>query len=909
MSNVKSSLHLRVVQLVCFSVVAVSAIGLCVQAPWVANATTAADSSLTVSWAGDTSAVHALQPTRDITNVHYASLHNLSVTVSQTAALGNQAVSVHVSGFAGTRSATDYSGQTWTSAMNFMQAMQCWGDPASATFNQTCEWGARYVPNNGLGSTVYPDNVLRVSTVDAAPKPTVTPAVVDPLDVPFIVSDTTAAKPHVVTGHEIFAQDAHHNDTTTPVYPLLEQFNAAISNEVQSARIASNGTGSFDFETEDATPAPQLGCGTAGHLTCYLVLVPRDTIYGGHDSSCSTIMDDSFAAYTYGRSGSIQAGSPVNPACDYWNNRMVVPLTFNPTATGCPSDGDGTSLGGSQLLVGAMSSWQPQLCHDLNTTFNFVSNADSVARKQLVQKQIGLVFGSAPVTAGELDDATATQVPSTVVSYAPVAVTSAVFAYQAEGPNGRIESLNLSPLLVAKLLTQSYVFTVPSNSSDPASNFLHLGAVNRRYTYWNQDPDFQALNPTNFADFTSNPSIILPNSSADAIGQVWKWIDADPTAVAWLGGAPDRAGMTVNPFYLPLGNAAAQVPTFSSDGTQVMTAAGAAVTAPVGLSKLDGSPLTLSSVPQNTFIKADASLVPLRLSTERSRFSSVQFAPYAADFVTAARSAFRADPGAKTIWDNTAIDSAGDAGAWVGGGAQIPGQRFAIAFTDSASAKRYNLNTAALQIDNTPNTFVLPTDATLQSALASTLVATSNPAVSAVNPALATAGAYPLTMVVYAAVNLSGTDAAARSDFSKLITQITTTGQVPGVGIGQLPPGYVPLTAAQTAQAATAASAIKTYVAPVVADAPITTQAPAPYAQDDYTGAAGASTQPATTGPAQQPAPTQSAAITPITEEAAVKTPKTDTPWIAQQGLIGSLGLGLLGGVSAPVFFRRRRIL
>jgi len=49
---------------------------------------------------------------------------------------------------------------------------------------------------------------------------------------------------------------------------------------------------------------------------------------------------------------------------------------------------------------------------------------------------------------------------------------------------------------------------------------------------------------------------------------------------------------------------------------------------------------------------------------------------------------------------------------------------------------------------------------------------------------------------VYAAIPTSGLPADAATDYSDLLTFAAGPGQTPGNGVGQLPPGYLPLTAA-----------------------------------------------------------------------------------------------------------------
>ena len=58
------------------------------------------------------------------------------------------------------------------------------------------------------------------------------------------------------------------------------------------------------------------------------------------------------------------------------------------------------------------------------------------------------------------------------------------------------------------------------------------------------------------------------------------------------------------------------------------------------------------------------------------------------------------------------------------------------------------------------------------------------------------ATAYPGTMVVYAAVPTSGLKTADAKKLGQLLRFAATSGQTPGTGLGELPPGYLPLTAA-----------------------------------------------------------------------------------------------------------------
>ncbi|MFC5929601.1 hypothetical protein D6T64_17370 [Cryobacterium melibiosiphilum] len=898
----------------CFAVAVASAGGLLLIDPSAlvgAQASTAAI-PLTVNWVDDSSTAQEFQPPRDTENVHHSEFDDISVTVSQTTNLTDQALVVDVAGFAGTREATDSGGMYWSTAQNFVQAMQCWGeDPLAADFAETCQWGGRYAANNGLGDTVYSDVVPRLATADMAPGGSST------IDNPFRTVQGT-----MVTAKQIFGGVGMKEST----YPLLNYFSPATTNEVQGARINSDGTGSFLFETQSSDQAPQLGCGSEDHARCWLVLVPRGTHYSGPTESgtnegCSGLIDaKTEKPYVYGRANSIQAGSPVNAQCDYWANRINIPLDFDPTGQTCAVGSSERRTIGSQLMVGAMSSWQASLCQEQGAAFSFSSNPDALARAQLLQGQADAGFLSWPLSDGEAEyESDKEMLAATELSYAPVAVTAPVVAFVAEFANGRQEELTVSPRLMAKLLTQSYTFAVPSNSSDPDKNFAHLNAVNRSYQYLNEDPEFRQLNPNNWRQFTMNPSISLPGpSGADAIKQVWRWILADDEASSWLTGEADENGMKVNPFYLPAGHADAQVPVFITDladpdqGDYLLDESGAITMRPVGLKSIAGTGFSLTDAALETFMKADESLVPIKLNAEKYRFDSLQYAPYAESLLTASRDTFRGDSHSKTVWDATRINAAGELGDWISGGTQIPGKKFMIALTDASSSSRYGLSNAGLVRANSDEA-VLPTNKTMQSALGA-LSSAESATVRQVDPSLVTTGGYPLTMLTYLAVNLTASDVDGRGDYAGMIDQVTTAGQVVGTQRGELPLGYAPLSDELVSQAKAAAAAIRAFINPVV-DSP--TAIPSP----DFSV-----TTTTSTGPAQDDyfaGEVADASVVPVADAAgagldttALPATVTDrTPELVNAAGVGktalalSLGLGLSGAVFAPTLLRGRRLL
>lgn len=843
-----------------------------------AEAAPADDSSITIRWLGDTSSAAGAQPSRNPASPHYNEMKNITITVSQTEDIIDQAVRVEISGFAGTRSAYP----DVVNGANYVQAMQCWGeDPNAADFVETCQWGGR-IPTV-LGNSVAFDTSNRVAAVDFSPtSPT-------EFDNPFVTVDGTvvSAKPRLVNGRTF--------------YPLLSYFGPSTTNEVPVARIGTNGSGYFDFETQSSSQAPHLGCGTANHLRCWLVIVPRGTKFGGNGLECSDLLTRDLEYYSYGQTTPIQGGSPVNPKCDYFDNRIVVPLDFTPTGVTCAAGSPEFKVSGSQFMISAMSSWQPSLCQTVRSTFSFATNPDSIARAQLLETRAGspeLIYSGYPVSSGELQtEDERTLLGKTALQYAPVAVSSVVIAYNAEFANGRPGGLTITPRLMAKILTQSYPFTVPSSTGDIVRPVAHLSTAAQGYRYWNADPDFRAANPTNWELYDQqSPAIVLPGpSGADGIKQVWRWILADADAVAFLRGEADPWGMTINKYYLPK-TAGNTVPWFYDEQMNPLTTPVAKVVGQVGL---DGGPASLTTAPLDTFPKDDGSLLPFELSpaTGTSRYDSIQFAPYAMDYLTAARQAFRGDPNSRVYWDSTKLNDNNTFGAYVSTGVQDAGARFMIAVTDSANAVRYGLTTAAITPANT-TTAVNSTPATMQAALAA-LAPTSLDTVRQVNPANVGAGGYPLTMVTYAGVNLSKSTSGSRTTIANMLQQVVTTGQISGPGIGELPAGYLPLTSELSDQSKAAAQKILTWSPPSPTPTPSASPQLNTFPDEELV-------DPTALGGETGEDPQVTTGVDPLTGERTLASAATP---IERSGLLIALIFGVLGFIGAPLLLRRRGYL
>jgi hypothetical protein len=144
-------------------------------------------------------------------------------------------------------------------------------------------------------------------------------------------------------------------------------------------------------------------------------------------------------------------------------------------------------------------------------------------------------------------------------------------------------------------------------------------------------------------------------------------------------------------------------------------------------------------------------------------------------------------------------------------GRETPGHRFMLGLTTLADSRRYDLPSASLQTHVTGptgtafstaggRTFVAPTDGSL-AAIAQAISPDRSTGLwpidyTKLRTSAAGAKVYPGTTVVYLAAPTTGLPAADAANMAQLMSFVATSGQSPGHGNGQLPPGYVPLSKA-----------------------------------------------------------------------------------------------------------------
>jgi hypothetical protein len=803
--------------------------------------------------------------------------------------------------------------------VNYVEAMQCWGDPRDPEFYKNCLWGGWSNAPKGLATArpqVFEPNLWRGGSAA--------------VNVPFRAS----------SGRE-YSSIQQSSTTTTYTVELAEVVQATNTNE-RAESVDANGHATFLFETQSAASQPYLGCGdpSLAGARCWLVVVPR----GSHVSSTA----DGCAVVPYGgmygaSDATFQQNSPVNPACDYWANRLVLPLDFSPVGAACTAGGVERLVGVAESASAAFSSWQVGLCRSEGTAYSFSSASDEALRGQLLSGQLQMAITARPVTEDYLPSgADSDQIVGARVVYAPVAVTGAAIAFLANEGGVRQTQLRLSPRLLAKMITHSYsreqVLSSYSSLEGMPSGPWSLtegnpGALTR-------DPEFQALNPGVFPSFSGTLVMTGPNR-ADLIEQLWSYLQADDAARAFLAGYPDNvlpgdeenSGMTINPFYLPQGHPDAKVPAFV-DGEEwgfkegsgydwipalllQRSATGEVEWREVGLTADDGTSMCLCDTPAKTFPKSDEALKPRLLNAmNQYRYDIQQELPYAADMGAAARMVFRGDKGSKTAWDAAAGNGAagGILGAYTASGMARQSSVFLNGFTSVADASAYHLPTVSLQVPNARGVFV---DAD-GGGMAAAVAAQSPSGVSGVtitDPGALPATAYPLTTVLYAAVNLATADEAAREQFADLIEYAVTAGQVAGQDAGQLPEGYVPLPDDLSERALATVQVIRDFQEDDGDPSPLPSPTPTPTPTASRTnpgnnsgnnsgnlpGGAAAPTSTASSG-----SPGAGADYTAVQAAAAAEVTAAAAP-ASRSALGGGLVAGAAGMAAGPLLLRRRR--
>jgi PBP superfamily domain len=361
------------------------------------------------------------------------------------------------------------------------------------------------------------------------------------------------------TVYPVMIAECAGTDPTTPAdcYDaqnggIAPTFNAYGPPNTQYQTTLPNGTGTSDILLFTQVQNQFLNCDPAH--PCSIVVVDGQ----GGDSldytppHCANHSDDPAGAEDglgtgqYDFTSITSAPGTANGFCS-WQKRIVIPLYFAPTPSGCPLRTADFSAGGSPMLADAMYQWQTGLCNGANSvdlTYNGALN-ESEARSYFQEGLLDVAFTTQPLTG-------TTPHPFT---YAPIAVSAASVVFWVDNANtGQpYTSIKLDPRLLTKMLTTSYAYTSDACPGAASTAFGCDSAVDGNPVGLFEDPEFLKLNPGHWNIGGTEyeiPNVLSGNS--DMTWTVTSWIASNKDASSFLAGQFDPWGMHVNTNYLGL---------------------------------------------------------------------------------------------------------------------------------------------------------------------------------------------------------------------------------------------------------------------------------------------------------------------------------------------------------------------
>jgi hypothetical protein len=842
---------------------------------------------------------------------------DLQVTVSQTQHVRAQGITVT---WTGGGPGTTIHGVT--AGADFLQIMECYGDAATGPTADQCEYGAPgLLPQQAVSNPVIAQRAGPICVAGAKPDPANPPANLDGGGAvhgcdPFEPGtstpshyappcDGTGVGPSPCDNTTFSVPFKSADDSSHPLYnnDVFQDFNQFDSNELQQGLTGVNGRGQAQFETVTSIESQGLGCGEAVDANqvrnCWLVVVPRGE-YEPNGFPINTV--------SAGDNGALNT-SPLSAA--NWAMRIQVHLDYAPDGAFCPLGTTVIQTGGTELVNRAMQSWTLALAQQdkCSYLFNLGPNNEAGLTATMLQPQtsgVGLGFTTIPIGTEGLEDpgGKVTKVPKML--YAPVAVTALGFAFNINNSSDGLvtQSMKLTPMLLAKALTQVYLKDLPDYN--PSHGVLPTDkgkttALQHNPAEIAADPEWVKLNPgirpLTTSVLTVAPIVVTGKSALNQ--QVWKWVSSDASTAAWLDGAPDKQyGIVADPDYV---SNVPQLGKFPSPSF------------PRNYQGIDDHTVDLT-VPVDAKPPRNSGL----LLQEQDSYDTV-----ASDILLGN------DP-TDGFWDPNAVNGQGGFGNWASIPLQPIGQRFVWGLADTTAMAAFGDIPATLCRGDGPDGAgtgcVPPSEASITAALKAAKADSSG--LLHVNPATVPAGAYPLVNVVYAAVPAGDTKDQLRK-YAELIKYAVGAGQTPGTAPGNLPPGYLPLPANLASQAKNVAAQLLKMAGPAPTGTPATSSsspaAPPSTSSVPQGGGGnsppgittGATSKPGTSTPSATPGATPSVSLSiepPTSAQLASGTTPGQNPGSARWAIVAVVIAGLaaagagilLRSARLPGFVRRR---
>lgn len=607
------------------------------------------------------------------------------------------------------------------------------------------------------------------------------------------------------------------DDPTSPVGDGDQQlskdcYDVADVTQVQATAGAANGvigftsadgTGQADVYVEAGSQNSFLHCGVSS--PCSLVVVPN---WGGQDpvkSAAGGNLPTACGTHTSDDGSAIDGQIPLagyqylGGSCS-WADRIVVPLSFAPSSTNCPTTSTPAfQVDGSPMMEAAIEQWQAGWCTGKSPlSFGYTSEDEYLAREGFLNGagalsasvDIGLVTQPANSTDSGGASPTARQ-----YTYAPLANSAVALAYYIDNPNTGepFTDLTLNATLAAKLVTQSYALDYgcagakaplissydcdPAVAGNPASIFddpeffgLNGGDSAKNRSQFPADPDFYE---TLYGPFL--PTVTQGDS--DMTYEMTGWMEADPDAHAFLQGQRETDGgtsMTVNKYYRDVAYPMSQFqpldPGWSVQPTKAIASNPLGADASMQIAWNPVSELDNVAIDLATYNPTSDSPVPVCTLGQGANC-----------------------PG-NNGWENPRLP-----GEFLG-----QDEMTAVLAESQAAADAF----PTFKLVNPAGKAVAPTNSSILAAV-SQMKTNPDGITQSINFSSKDAAAYPLTMVNYAMVPTCGLSSAKASAISAFLTDVATKGQTSGYLPGQLAPGYAPLDSRQLTQLKAAARAVK----------------------------------------------------------------------------------------------------
>ena len=512
---------------------------------------------------------------------------------------------------------------------------------------------------------------------------------------------------------------------------------------------APNGTGAVDINVETGLENSFLGCDQ--RHPCSLVVVPGQ---GGNEIGnppTAFRCNDHSQDIGFGGSGFAAPSSTFTSGSGFcsWKDRIVVPLHFSPAVTGCPLTNTQFTAAGSPMMARAMVQWLAGLCGGMNPLA--ISYNSEIQEPQALQEaSSGVVDVALTTRPASADSAEGVSLPSNRhYIYAPIGVSAVSIAYWVDDPNTSqpVTNLRLDPRLVIKLITTSYSFSdgcTPGQPPPAGIGYCDKAVSGNPFDLFS-DPEFNKLNPRVLAATGPGGQWQVPIVQSGNSDMTW-------TLTRWITASPTASAFLRG----QRDPSRMHVNTYYRD----------------------------LRYPTDSFLSQDPYPRIAHLFNPLFPLSQV-----------AGHMSLNQDAGSDYFKDAT--------GNYQSDGPEPPGQRGLFAVLDEGDSAAFLFPSAA--IGNAAGRYVQPTAASMAAAVQH--MTSDGSGTLQANPADTDPAAYPLTMVIYAAVPTAGTSQAKAAAIARFLDFAAGAGQTPGDQPGQLPVGYLPLPAAlrsQTQQAATA---------------------------------------------------------------------------------------------------------